>query len=91
VASQEGLSSMELLLLGTLVMSKEVLGENSIVIPVYKKGEKDNVFNYRRISLLTTPSKIFEKVIYKRLLDHFYTHNILSRSQFGFRKKCFNY
>jgi hypothetical protein len=58
----------------------------SIVIPVYKKGEKDNLSNYRSISLLTTLSKIFEKVICKRLLDHFYTHNILTKSQFGFRK-----
>jgi hypothetical protein len=37
----------------------------SIVIPVYKKGEKDNLSNYRPISLLTTLSKIVEKVIYK--------------------------
>jgi hypothetical protein len=58
----------------------------SIVIPVYKKGEKDNLSNYRPISLLTTLSKIVEKVIYMRLLDHFYTHNILTRSQFRFRK-----
>jgi hypothetical protein len=29
---------------------------------------------------------VFEKVIYKRLLDHFYTHNILTRRQFEFRK-----
>jgi Notch-like protein len=57
----------------------------SIVIPVHKKGDKNNVSNYRPNSLLTTFSKIFEKVIYKRLIDHFLTNNILTKSQFGFK------
>jgi Notch-like protein len=63
----------------------------SIVIPVYKKGVKNNVSNYGPISLLTSFSKIFEKVIYKRLMNHFLANNILTKSQFGFRKKCINY
>jgi hypothetical protein len=60
----------------------------SIVIPVHKKGNKNNVWNYRPISLLTTFSKIFEKVIFKRLIDHFLTYNILTKSQFGFKKNA---
>ena len=56
------------------------------VIPVYKKGE-DNVFNnYRPISLLPSISKIFETVIYKQLYEHIQVHNILTDSQYGFRK-----
>jgi hypothetical protein len=60
----------------------------SIVIPVYsyKEGDKNIVSNYRLISLLTSFSKIFEKVIHKRLMDRFLTNNILTKSQFGFRK-----
>jgi Notch-like protein len=54
---------------------------------VHKRGDKNNVSNYRPISLLTEFSKIFEKVIYKRLIDHFLTNNILTKSQFGFKKK----
>jgi predicted nucleic acid-binding protein len=57
-----------------------------IVIPVHKKGDKNNVSNYRPISLLTAFPKIFEKVIYKRVTDHFLTNNILTKSQFGFIK-----
>ena len=56
------------------------------VIPVYKKGE-DNVFdNYRPISLLPSISKIFETVIYEQLYEHIQVHNILTDSQYGFRK-----
>lgn len=33
---------------------------------IYKKGEKSTVFYYRHISLLTTFSKILEKVMYNR-------------------------
>jgi hypothetical protein len=30
-------------------------------------------------------SKIFEKVIYKRLVNHAFAYNILSKAQYGFR------
>jgi Notch-like protein len=35
----------------------------SQIVPVYKKGDKHLLTNYRPISLLTSFSKIFEKVI----------------------------
>jgi hypothetical protein len=54
------------------------------VIPVFKKGEKCDLFNYRLISILTSFSKIFEKVMYSRLLRHLSEHKILSNHQFGF-------
>ena len=38
------------------------------VIPVYKTGDKSRLNNYRPISLLNCFSKIYEKVILKRLL-----------------------
>jgi hypothetical protein len=44
------------------------------------------VSNYRPISLLTTFSKVIEKVMYNRLSHYLQTNNILVPEQFGFRK-----
>ena len=41
--------------------------------------------NYRPISLLTSFSKIFEKVIYNRIQKHITVNNILADEQYGFR------
>jgi potassium voltage-gated channel Eag-related subfamily H protein 8 len=60
----------------------------SIVTPIYKKGDKNNVSNVRPISLLPSVSKILKRVIYKRLMNHLLTNNILTNSQFGFRKNA---
>ena len=43
--------------------------------------------NYRPISLLTSFSKILEKLIYKRTMTFLTDFDILSGTQFGFRKK----
>jgi hypothetical protein len=54
--------------------------------PIYKKGDKNNMINYRPISLLTTISKILETVVFNRLSQHLQVNNILAPEQFGFRK-----
>ena len=57
------------------------------VIPLYKDGDRSDPSNYRPISLLPVIGKIFEKIIYLRIvnfLDHF---KLLNKNQFGFRKK----
>ena len=56
------------------------------VIPVFKKGTKSNVENYRPISLLPVFSKVLERVIHKRLLEFLDRENIISPNQFGFRQ-----
>jgi hypothetical protein len=37
--------------------------------------------------MLTSFSKIFERIIYNRLITHFTSYKIFTVSQFGFRKK----
>jgi exonuclease III len=59
----------------------------SEVKPLFKTGERNNMSNYRPISLLTSFSKIFERVIYNRLLQHINNNQILANTQFGFRHK----
>ncbi len=57
------------------------------VIPLYKTGDRNDVTNYRPISLLPVVSKIFEKLLHKRLLSFLDKHNVIYHKQFGFRKR----
>ena len=58
-------------LLNLLVIWNESLNQGiyrnrlkfAIVMPIYKKGEKTGVANYRTISLITTFAKILERVM----------------------------
>uniref|UniRef100_A0A2A4JYZ1 Reverse transcriptase domain-containing protein n=1 Tax=Heliothis virescens TaxID=7102 RepID=A0A2A4JYZ1_HELVI len=61
--------------------------KKAVVIPVHKSGSKEQVTNYRPISLLPTISKILEKIINKRLMKYLEKQSILSVRQFGFRPK----
>ena len=56
------------------------------VIPLYKADDAFLFNNYRPVSLLCVISKVFEKVMYNRLIDFLETFAILNNSQFGFRK-----
>jgi hypothetical protein len=58
----------------------------SKIKPLYKKGDKQLISNYRSISLLTSFSKIVEKVMFNRLKNHLNKYAILSPSQYGFQK-----
>ena len=57
------------------------------IIPVHKKGKKDDCSNFRRISLLCNFNRIFEKIIYCRLSKYLDKYNILNFNQYGFRKR----
>ena len=57
------------------------------VVPIFKKGDKKEVNNYRPISLLTGISKILERIIYTRLINFLQVNDIFSNFQFGFRQK----
>jgi hypothetical protein len=56
------------------------------ITPVYKKGDKSLQENDRPISILTSISKIFEKVMHTKLLKHLNDNNILNKHQFGFKE-----
>lgn len=58
----------------------------SIVRPIYKKGDKRQMNNYRPITLTSAISKLFEKVILKRLDNFLSKYDILTNTQHGFRK-----
>jgi len=62
----------------------------SITNPIYKEGDRMNPTNYRPILLLTSFSKVFEKPLYFRLSEHFYSSKLLVGNQYGFRKDITN-
>jgi len=57
----------------------------AVVKPLFKKGDKTKLLNYRPISILSSFSKVLENVMYKQLQDHSNKHTILAQEQFGFR------
>ena len=61
------------------------LMKSADVIPLYKAKEQHSVTNYRPISLLTTLSKILEKIIYKRTYTFLQNSGQFYQSQYGFR------
>ena len=56
------------------------------ITPIHKNGDRSNPLNYRPISILTHLSKIFEKIINRRLVNFFEKYNILDKRQYGFRQ-----
>ena len=57
------------------------------VVPIYKSGKKSIRENYRPISVLSVLSKIFERVVHKRLYNFVDKSQLLYPRQFGFRSK----
>ena len=57
------------------------------VIPVYKTSNQDDIKNYRPISLLPAFSKIFEKVMFTKIMSFLNSQKIRYKNQYGFRPK----
>ena len=54
----------------------------AIVTPIFKAGENNKYENYRPISVLSCFSKLFEKLMYNRLIDFIDKNQILSKHQY---------
>ena len=55
------------------------------VTPIFKKGDKQQIKNYRPISLLPICGKIFEKIIFNNLYSYLNANNLITKNQSGFR------
>jgi len=55
------------------------------VTPIHKANCKDDVNNYRPISVLPSVAKIFERIVFNQLYDYLNKNGLLSSSQSGFR------
>ena len=58
--------------------------KTSKTIPIFKAGDHTCCDNYRPISLLSSISKILEKVVAINLVNHLELNNLLFDNQFGF-------
>ena len=61
--------------------------KNALVVPLHKGLSKDELINYRPISLLITISKILEKVMYTRVYNFLAKTQQIYESQYGFRAR----
>jgi hypothetical protein len=69
------------------IWNKEKLPQQwkeSIIVPIYKKGDKTECNNYRRISLLSTAYKILSNILLARLIP--YVIETIEDRQCGFRR-----
>ena len=58
----------------------------SLVVPVFKNvGERSTAKNYHPVSLLSVVSKVFEKLVNNRIVDHLEKCGLFSDFQYGFR------
>ena len=57
------------------------------VVAIHKGGYKDDKNNFRPISVLPVISKILERAVHHQLVQYLEDNNILSKNQFGYRKK----
>jgi hypothetical protein len=56
-------------------------------IPIYKSGSPSDMDNFRMVSIINQFSKVFEKIMFERLLEFLESNNFFYNLQFGFRKK----
>ena len=65
--------------------------KSAIVTAIFKKGDQSKPGNSRPISLTSSISRVFEIILYNKILSHFTTSNLFSQNQFGFlplRSSC---
>ena len=61
--------------------------KTAVIVPIFKKGDPQDIVNYRPISLLPTVSKILESCVKDKILNYLNHIKYFSWQQFGFMKK----
>ena len=56
------------------------------IVPIFKRGDKNEVNNYRGITLLSVVGKLFTKIMNTSLNKWAEKEHVLTEATFGFRK-----
>ena len=73
-------------LLNSIMQTNDIIPEwvLGVIVPIHKKGPKNNPSNYRGITLMSCLGKLFLTVLNNRLLQYCNDNKILSDKQLGF-------
>ena len=66
----------------TAVFPPELKKEN--IVTIHKKGDKQNIKNYRPVSLLPICGKVFQRLIFNEVFIYFSANKLISKNQSGF-------
>ena len=56
------------------------------IMPIFKKGNRSSLLNYRPILLTAVCCKVLEHIIYHHIMENLSQHQIIHNYQHGFRK-----
>ena len=59
--------------------------ERGNIIPIHKKNHKQNLINYCPVSLLPIRGKIFERLIFNKIVRFFLENKLITPHQSGFK------
>jgi len=77
-----------------VILFKKVLSEEALpvdwkeanVVPIFKGGQRSVAVNYRPVSLTSQICKVFEAVVWDKIVKFLDEHELIKDSQHGFRK-----
>lgn len=59
--------------------------KKALVTPIYKKSCKEDINNYRPVSILPVISKIAERIVFNDVYNYLHRNKLISKHQSGFR------
>lgn len=61
--------------------------KEALVVPIFKKGDRNKPVNYRPVSLTVICCKLLEHIVHSSIMTHLDQHLILTDLQHGFRQR----